>query len=81
MIDDGDEEAVIRYWMRYYTNQNLCSLCGQSGIIHTEGVRSPVGVDVGRANFCICPNGIAQRRVEIRKKSRKSRKSRRMVTG
>lgn len=45
----------------YFTADGLCSLCGQSGIIHTEGIRSPAGVITGRANFCICPNGQALR--------------------
>lgn len=45
----------------YFTADGLCSLCGQSGIIHTEGIRSPAGVITGRTNFCICPNGQALR--------------------
>jgi hypothetical protein len=32
-------------------------------VIHTEGLRTFSGVEVGRANFCICPNGQAMRRM------------------
>jgi hypothetical protein len=52
---------VVEYWMKHYIVNGLCSLCGNSGIIHTEGIRTPAGTEVGRANFCICPNGQEQR--------------------
>lgn len=50
-------EQVTDYWMDNFLEKEMCSLCGQSGIIHTEGIRTPAGLEVGRANFCICPNG------------------------
>ena len=53
--------AVEEYWMKYYVNDGLCSLCGNTGIIDTTGVCTPAGVEVGRKNFCICPNGQARR--------------------
>jgi len=61
------ENPITDYAFKYYfTSDGLCSLCGQSGIIHTEGIRSPAGVVTGRENFCICPNGQALREMESR---------------
>ncbi len=56
-------EAVVDYWSAYYVHPGLtiCVLCGNSGIIHTEAVRSPTGLRVGGAHYCICPNGQAMR--------------------
>ncbi len=39
----------------------MCTLCGQRGIIDTRGVKTPAGVEVGRLNWCLCPNGQAMR--------------------
>jgi hypothetical protein len=50
------------YWLTHYTNKGHCSLCGNMGIIDTTGVKSPVGIPVGRKNYCICPNGQAKRK-------------------
>ena len=52
-------DAVVEYWNRFYVSEDgmHCTLCGQSGVIHTEAVATPTGVQVGRKNFCICPNG------------------------
>jgi hypothetical protein len=58
-------EEVARYAMEFYSNKRLCSLCGNHGIIDTTGVKSPAGVEVGRKNFCICPNGQAIRKATI----------------
>lgn len=59
----GDEgERVARYWIDHYTNNGTCSLCGNSGRIDTRGVRSPIGILVGKLNPCICPNGQAIRK-------------------
>ena len=49
--------VVTDYWLAHYIEGLFCSLCGNSGIIHTEGVKTASGVVCGRANFCICPNG------------------------
>lgn len=53
------DNPITDYWFKYYMNEKMgiCTLCGQSGIIHTEGIRSPTGMEVGRKNYCICPNG------------------------
>jgi len=56
----SDLRAVTNYWMRHYVNStcSLCSLCGNTGKIDTRGsAMSTAGVDAGRLNFCICPNG------------------------
>jgi hypothetical protein len=50
-------DAVVDYWAENYAPEGFCSLCGNSGIIDTRGVRTPAGVEVGRFNYCICPNG------------------------
>lgn len=44
-------------WAEFITPDSLCSLCGNTGIIDTRGVRSQAGVDAGRLNYCVCPNG------------------------
>lgn len=54
-------EAVTDYWSEYYSTNGLCSLCGNTGVIDTRGTKTPAGVEVGRVNFCICPNGQALR--------------------
>ncbi len=52
---------VTDYWLEFYINNGHCSLCGNHGYIDTTGVRTPAGLEVGRKNFCICPNGQAMR--------------------
>jgi hypothetical protein len=52
---------VTSYWLDHYVNGHYCSLCGNSGQIDTRGTRTAAGVEVGRVNFCICPNGQALR--------------------
>ena len=61
-----EDAAVVRYWMEHYVNLGLCSLCGNSGVVDTTGVRSPAGVACGRRQWCICPNGQAMRRTGIK---------------
>ena len=53
---------VVNYWMKYYVNRLHCSLCGNRGVIDTRGATTPAGVEVGRRNWCICPNGQAIRK-------------------
>lgn len=60
MSRSGEVKAVVDYWLRHYINE-CCSLCGNSGIIDTRGVKTAAGVKVGRLNWCICPNGQALR--------------------
>jgi hypothetical protein len=55
-------EVVTNYWVDHYVNQGHCSLCGNTGVIDTTGTMTPAGVNVGRRNFCICPNGQALRK-------------------
>lgn len=47
---------VTKYWLEYYATAH-CTLCGNSGVVDTRGVKTPAGVPVGRLNYCICPNG------------------------
>lgn len=49
-------KVVTNYWLDYYA-ANLCTLCGNIGIIDTRRARSAAGVLAGRRNYCICPNG------------------------
>ena len=51
---------VTNYWLDYYCTDH-CTLCGNRGWIDTRGVRTAAGLDVGRVNYCICPNGQALR--------------------
>lgn len=57
-------EVVVDYWYEHYTSSH-CTLCGNHGIIDTRGVRTPAGVEVGRLNYCICPNGQVMRRHNV----------------
>jgi hypothetical protein len=52
-----ENETVTRYWMSFYVNDGLCSLCGNRGAIDTRGKETMAGKVVGRLNWCICPNG------------------------
>lgn len=57
--------AITKYWLKYYTNKGMCSLCGNNGIVDTiKTATSPRGKLVGKKNFCICPNGQTLRKVE-----------------
>ena len=53
---------LTNYWLDHYVGASgLCSLCANTGIIDTRGMRSPDGVECGARNYCICPNGQAMR--------------------
>lgn len=55
------------YWLEFYMHKGHCSLCGNTGIIDTTGkCFTPAGLEVGRKNFCICPNGQAIRKCRIK---------------
>jgi hypothetical protein len=56
MNTKGLDEHVANYWYEHYMTEH-CTLCGNSGVIDTTGVRTAVGIPVGRKNWCICPNG------------------------
>jgi len=60
------------YWEKHYmvkgTAPNgvkmsrFCFLCGNTGTMDTtESAITPLGENIGRKNFCICPNGLALR--------------------
>jgi len=52
---------IKEYWLEYYCDE-LCTLCGNSGIVDTTNTAiSPMGKKVGRKNLCICPNGQTMR--------------------
>ena len=68
-------KSVTRYWMEFYpethTGMGLCTLCGNTGQIDTSQTAiSPRGINVGRLNFCICPNGQALRKVYMKKEAK-----------
>jgi uncharacterized protein CbrC (UPF0167 family) len=46
------------YWLEHHCSE-ACTLCGNSGVVDTTGVRTRV--EVGRRNWCICPNGVRRR--------------------
>lgn len=50
------------YWLKHYVNKGACSLCGNTGKVDTREARTHVGLQVGRVNFCFCPNGQAYRK-------------------
>jgi hypothetical protein len=68
-------KAVSAYWLKNYVNNGLCSLCGNYGVVDTQGVQSPAAIVSGRLNFCICPNGQAWRKgdADIEKLDRSSK--------
>ena len=55
-----DGNPIVEYWLEYYADVH-CTLCGNKGMIDSTGVRTPAGKEVGRRNYCICPNGQAMR--------------------
>jgi len=55
-------ERLSHYWVKHYATDG-CTLCGNSGIIDTRGLKSPAGRPFGRLNYCICPNGQIKRAV------------------
>lgn len=57
---------ITRYWLEHYCDEQ-CTLCGNSGIVDTRGVKTAAGHNVGRINFCICPNGQTLRKARERK--------------
>ena len=61
-IDVTDD--LSNYWYEHYCNREVgsCSLCGGSGVLDTRGTATHAGVEVGRVNYCICPNGREMRR-------------------
>lgn len=48
---------LTNYWLEHYVEKGHCSLCGNRGLIDTRGLKTLAGVEVGRVNYCVCPNG------------------------
>ncbi len=69
MIDKVKEQSLVHpitdYWLQYYAN-GVCTICGNSGLIDSRGIATPAGIEVGRLNFCICPNGQRRRELETK---------------
>lgn len=59
------KKMIINYWHRYYATEH-CTICGNSGVIDSRGVETAAGVEVGRLNYCICPNGQAMREAKAK---------------
>ena len=61
------QTVLTDYWNKYYASEPVtngrCTLCGNSGILDTRGVKDALGNDVGRLNYCICPSGQEMRAV------------------
>ena len=55
------EEWLSDYWLEHYCSDVACTLCGNSGVVDTTGVKTAAGFLVGRRNWCICPNGVLRR--------------------
>lgn len=61
-IPPWEDQAVSTYWITHFTtDRGTCSLCAGTGRIDTRLARSHAGLYHGRLNWCICPNGQAQR--------------------
>jgi hypothetical protein len=66
-IERLKDKVIQDYFYEHYDNTDvtpygLCSLCGNMGVIDTRGrAISGAGIDAGRLNYCICPNGDAGR--------------------
>ena len=58
------DAVLTEYWHTHYIDKKttLCSLCCNTGIIDSTSAVSPIGIQAGKLNFCICPNGRAMRR-------------------
>lgn len=59
------DARVAAYWQMFYVNKNLCTLCGNHGVLDTRGIQSPAGIECGSLTYCICPNGQMMRRFNV----------------
>lgn len=58
----SDKEFLAKLWADEFINNDLCGLCGNSGVIDTRHTAvSAAGVNSGGRFFCICPNGRAMK--------------------
>lgn len=59
---------VETIWERWYDSggkDGHCTLCGDTGWIDTRGHIGKCGHAFGKINYCICPNGIANREQQL----------------
>jgi hypothetical protein len=60
------QKAIVNYWLEYYVNEGLCSLCGNRGVVDTQKTaKSDAGILSGRLNYCLCPNGQIARNAKM----------------
>lgn len=52
------------FWRKNFTSKDVphCRLCGNTGIVDTQGAKTSAGLEVGGRFYCVCPNGDALRR-------------------
>lgn len=60
-VPGASNATVTKYWLKWYCTSH-CTLCANSGVIDSAGLKTAAGVPAGRKNLCICPNGQALRR-------------------
>lgn len=49
---------ITQFWLDNYVRREMCSLCGQSGILDTRATAiTATGLRCGEVHFCVCPNG------------------------
>jgi len=49
---------LTELWLEEFTEEYLCSLCANRGMIPARHLTSPAGYVIRpQAQFCICPNG------------------------
>lgn len=57
------EDILSEYWLEHYAPQDVCVLCGNSGIVDTKGTAFwPDGKPAGGRHWCFCPNGRERRK-------------------
>jgi hypothetical protein len=58
-VERGAPDEREKFEWGEFVVHNMCSLCGQIGIIDTRGIRTPANFECGGLHYCICPNGRA----------------------
>lgn len=70
MATHETNKPLTAYWLEHYVRRQMCSLCGQSGILDTRATAiTTTGLRCGEVHFCICPNGQAMRASGIEARS------------
>lgn len=63
-MDHRSDPGATSYWLAHYIRRDMCSLCGQSGILDTRATAiTATGLRCGEVHFCICPNGQTMREI------------------